>query len=141
MVDQERLDYSAEVEAHARAQFQPRRGRQHWFSDGRRDPAVVLTTPRYRYVRRNYRICAACDAGIVAAEVETASAQRRVAMAIAGGVVALALGVLTLRSLWPAALGLEHPAPSQAGARSEVPPTTEPYKPPFDANTTMEGDR
>ncbi len=141
MVDQERLDYTAELEAHAQARTHPRRGRQHWFSTSRRDPAVVLTTPRYRYVRRTYRICQACDEAIAAHEAETTSGQRRVAMAIAGGVVALALGVLALRSVWPAALGLERPAPAQADARPDVPPTTEPYKPPFDANTTMEGER
>jgi hypothetical protein len=140
MVVQERLDYSAEVEAHVRAQTEPRRGRQHWFSTGRRDPAVVLTTPRYRYVRRAYRICRACDEALAAHEVHTATGQRKVAMAIAGGVVALALGVLALRTVWPAALGLDRPAPQRADAR-EVPPSNTPYQPPFAANTAMDGDR
>jgi hypothetical protein len=139
-VEQERLDYTAEVEAHAQARLERRRGRQHWFSNARRDPAVVLTTPRYRYVRRMQRICQACDEAIAAHEAETASTQRRMAMAVAGGVIVLALGLLALRSVWPGALGIERPTPVQADAR-QVPPSTEPYKPPFDANTAMEGQR
>ncbi|MGC1305260.1 MAG: hypothetical protein WA840_23060 [Caulobacteraceae bacterium] len=130
-IDQERLDYK---EAFA-AENQRPRGRMHWFAPARRDPGVVLTTPRYRYVRRVYNLCPECDETLAAGETRSIVVQRRGAKIVGWGVLAVAGTLLILQFVWPgfyAALGLEESGPLKPYAKTYIPPSSTPYKPPFD---------
>jgi hypothetical protein len=111
------------------------RGRVPWFPLRARDPAVLVSTPRYRYVKVSYKVCADCLQRAEADERGLRQFHRRATLVVA--LVAGGLGVAML-SVWVFWLGVyadlvrSDPAQAFAGA---PPPTTQPYKPPFSAAT------
>ncbi len=115
------------------------RGRTPWLSPRRRDPAVLVRTPRYQYVQASYVVCAACLKSAEAGEESLRRFHRRATLVVACVAAGLAVVLLSLWVFMPGAyagLGLvgSNPAQPFAGA---PPPTTQPYKPPFSAATPV----
>ena len=137
-IEMERLDHAAAYEAAPR----PTRGRTHWIAPRVRAPDVLVSTPRYNYVRRRYRLCAACDAAQAAAEAQALRFQQRAAKVVAGIAVAAAVVLVFLQFVWPsfyAAIGMKEDRTYLPYVKGYVPPNPTPYKPPFDAATPAEG--
>lgn len=133
-IEQERLDHEAEwAFAEARG-----RGRPRWFTRSRRDPATLLNTPRYRYVRRSYNVCPTCAEAVGQMENRAQSDQRRAAMIVGGIAIGTATILLILQLVRPdfySVLGLHQDRTLQSDQRTYVPPSSTPYKPPFSATT------
>jgi len=115
------------------------RGRTPWIALRRDDPAVLVRTPRYEYLRASYSVCTACLGRAEAEERDLHRFHRRATLVVALTACALGAVLMIVWAVWPGAyagLGLVRSNPAQPFAGAP-PPTTKPYKPPFSADTPV----